>query len=292
MSAKEQILNEIKTFDGQAGLYYRNLKTKESWGYREKEPYLAASIVKLPLAAAILLWLSKGQTSFLDPVTIREEQKIPGCGAVQFLNGDVTLTVGELCKLMLAISDSCATNALFRHYGAEKIREAFLELGLAGTRFCREYWDEALERQGINNYFVPEEMGSLLKRIYDGTLINREASWWLEHMLRGQQINHKLGGFLPMDFPIAHKTGDEEDKAHDVGIVFAKSPFIVCYGFVGPHMQRYEDFIRRSTRLLAEENGGTETPVSEDEERAGEARKGAARLESAQKARAAEKASV
>ena len=258
MSAKEQILNEIKTFDGQAGLYYRNLKTKESWGYREKEPYLAASIVKLPLAAAILLWLSKGQTSFLDLVTIREEQKIPGCGAVQFLNGDVTLTVGELCKLMIVISDSCATNALFRHYGAAAIHDAFLELGLIGTQFNREYWDEEREKRGINNYFVPEEMGRLLQRMYDRTLVDEESSAWLESILRQQQINHKLGGKLPMDFPMAHKTGDEEDKAHDVGIVFTKSPFIACFAYVGPDMQVYEDFIRRAARMLADENGGVE----------------------------------
>ena len=245
MSAKKRILEEIKTFPGQSGIYYQNLETGETWGYGEKASYLAASIVKLPLMAAILL-------------TIREDQKIPGCGAVQFLNGDVTLTVGELCKLMIVISDSCATNALFRHYGAEAIRQAFLELGLTGTQFNREYWDEEREKQGINNYFVPEEMGGLLRRMYDRTLVDRESSDWLEDILRQQQINHKLGGKLPMDFPMAHKTGDEEDKAHDVGIVFTKSPFIACFAYVGPHMQDYEDFIRRAARMLADENGGVD----------------------------------
>ena len=244
MSAKECILEEIKTFPGQSGIYYQNLETGETWGYGEKDHYLAASIVKLPLMAAILLWKSRGETSFDDTVTIRENQKIPGCGAVQFLNGDVTLTVGELCKLMIVISDSCATNALFRHYGAAAIHDAFLELGLIGTQFNREYWDE--------------EMGRLLQRMYDRTLVDEESSAWLESILRQQQINHKLGGKLPMDFPMAHKTGDEEDKAHDVGIVFTKSPFIACFAYVGPDMQVYEDFIRRAARMLADENGGVE----------------------------------
>ena len=255
MSAKERILEEIRNFRGQAGMYYYNLATSETWGYREKEPYLAASIVKLPLAAAILMWRARGETSFDDTVTIREEQKIPGCGAVQHLDGDVSLTVRELCKLMITISDSCATNALFRHYGEEMIRKGFLELGLTGTQFNREYWDEEKENRGINNYFVPEEMGMLLKKMHDRTLVDAEASQLLEQLLRQQQINHKIGGFLPMDFPLAHKTGDEEDKAHDVGIVYAKQPFIVCFAYVGPDMYVYEDFIRRSSRLLAEENG-------------------------------------
>lgn len=258
MGAKEQILEEIQRFEGQAGIYYQNLGTGETWGFREKEPYLAASVVKLPLMAAILLWKSRGLTSFDDTVTIRDDQKIPGCGATQFLNGDVTLTVGELSKLMITISDSCATNALLRHYGVQAAHEAFLELGLIGTQFNREYWDAEKENRGINNYFVPEEIGGLLKKMYDRTLVDKESSEWLEDILRQQQINHKMGGFLPMDFPMAHKTGDESDKAHDVGIVFTKTPFIACFAFVGPNMQKYEDFIRRSTRLLAEENGGVE----------------------------------
>ncbi|MCI6012908.1 MAG: class A beta-lactamase-related serine hydrolase, partial [Firmicutes bacterium] len=118
------------------------------------------------------------------------------------------------------------------------------------------------ENRGINNYFVPEEIGMLLKKMYDRTLIDRESSEWLENILRQQQINHKMGGFLPMDFPMAHKTGDEEDKAHDVGIVFAEKPFILCYAYVGGKMQVYEDFIRRTTRTLAEDNGSIEAVMS------------------------------
>ena len=140
--------------------------------------------------------------------------------------------------------------------------EKFLELGLIGTQFNREYWDLERENRGINNYFVPEEMGILLKKMYDRTLIDAESSQWLENILRQQQINHKMGGFLPMDFPMAHKTGDEEDKAHDVGIVFAEKPFILCYAYIGNNMQVYEDFIRRTTRTLAEDAGSIEAVMA------------------------------
>ena len=60
MGAKETILEEIRRFPGQAGIYYHSLVSGETWGYRDTEPYLAASIVKLPLMAAILLWKSRG----------------------------------------------------------------------------------------------------------------------------------------------------------------------------------------------------------------------------------------
>ena len=41
------------------------------------------------------------------------------------------------------------------------------------------------------------------------------ASKELERILLQQQVNHKMGGRLPLGFPIAHKTGEEEDKTHD-----------------------------------------------------------------------------
>ena len=63
MSRKTEIIEEIKKIEsenqGRGGIYYYNLVTGETWGYREKEPYLAASIVKLPLMAAILLMKSR-----------------------------------------------------------------------------------------------------------------------------------------------------------------------------------------------------------------------------------------
>ena len=37
---KEQILNELSQMEGKVGFYYHNLVTGETYGYREKEPFL------------------------------------------------------------------------------------------------------------------------------------------------------------------------------------------------------------------------------------------------------------
>ncbi|MCI8610171.1 MAG: serine hydrolase [Firmicutes bacterium] len=254
----KEIVEELKAMDGQAGFYYKSLVTGETAEFRADEQFLPASIVKLPLMAAILLLRSQGKTNFRDLVTMKEEEKIPGCGAIQHITGDVTLDVETMSKLMITISDSAATNALLRYYTTPVIRECFLQLGMEGTQFNRCYWDAEKEAKGINNYFVPREIGQLLEQMHYRTLVDEESSVWLETIMRQQQINHKMGGQLPMDFPMAHKTGDEEDKAHDVGIVYAERPFIVCYAYVGPDMRSYEDFIRRTTRKLVLANGTIE----------------------------------
>ena len=82
---------------------------------------------------------------------------LPGCGVVQHMTGDengsVTLDITTLYKFMIVISDTTATNALYKHYGNDKVIAALKELGLKGTQFNRAFYDSVREEQGIQNYF-------------------------------------------------------------------------------------------------------------------------------------------
>lgn len=254
---RENILAGLRAMDGKAGFYFKNLVTGESFGYNEKEQFLPASIVKVPLLAAILLMRERGETSFDETITVRADEKLPGCGAIQHMTGDkdgsVTLDIATLYKLMIVISDTTATNALYKHYGNDKIIGLLKELGLKGTQFNRAFYDSVREEKGIQNYFVPEEIGILLEKMYRKTLISPQASETMQNILLMQQVNHKMGGKLPIGFPIAHKTGEEEDKTHDVGIVFGKEPFVACFASYQSDIPRFEQFIRDTTYEIAKD---------------------------------------
>ncbi len=254
---RENILAGLRAMDGKAGFYFKNLVTGESFGYNEKEQFLPASIVKVPLLAAILLMRERGETSFDETITVRADEKLPGCGAIQHMTGDkdgsVTLDIATLYKLMIVISDTTATNALYKHYGNDKIIGLLKELGLKGTQFNRAFYDSVREEKGIQNYFVPEEIGILLEKMYRKTLISPRASETMQNILLMQQVNHKMGGKLPIGFPIAHKTGEEEDKTHDVGIVFGKEPFVACFASYQSDIPRFEQFIRDTTYEIAKD---------------------------------------
>ncbi len=253
MMLKERILDELKEMHGKAGFYYKNLETGETWGYNEKEVFSAASVTKLPLMVLILQEIHEGKRSFRDMVTITDAQKVPGCGTVQHMTGSVTLDVETLGKMMISVSDNTATNALFRYMGgAAAINPAFDAKGWNGTRFFREYYAE-----GPDNCIVLEEIGDLLEKMYRRSLVSEEMDAWLEDILSQQQVEHKMCGLLPPDVTVAHKTGDTSTIANDVGIVFARKPFVACFAFNGENkaMHAYEQFIRKTTLALAEENG-------------------------------------
>ena len=247
---RDNILEELAAMEGRVGFYFKNLVTGENLGYNQREQFLPASIVKLPLLAAMFLMRERGETDFREKITIKRDEKLPGCGVVSHMtgdeNGDVTLDIETLYKFMIVISDTTATNALYKHYGNDAVISALKELGLEGTQFNRAFYHSIREAKGIQNYFVPEEIGELLEKMYDRRLVSEKVSEEIEKILLQQQVNHKMGGMLPIGFPIAHKTGEEEDKSHDVGIVYVKEPFIACFASYKTDIPAFEDFIRRT----------------------------------------------
>ena len=254
---RDNILEELAAMEGRVGFYFKNLVTGENLGYNQREQFLSASIVKLPLLAAMFLMRERGETDFREKITIKRDEKLPGCGVVSYMtgdeNGDVTLDIETLYKFMIVISDTTATNALYEHYGNDAVISALKELGLEGTQFNRAFYDSIREEKGIQNYFVPEEIGELLEKMYDRRLVSEKVSEEIEKILLQQQVNHKMGGMLPIGFPIAHKTGEEEDKSHDVGIVYVKEPFIACFASYKTDIPVFEDFIRRTVYEIAKD---------------------------------------
>lgn len=250
----DKILGEISGIKGHTGFYYKNLVTGETASYNEKDEFFAASIIKLPLFMSALLLESEGEISLSDRIIIKDEQKVPGCGAVKEMTGDVEIDLASLCRLMIVISDNTATNAVFRYIGRDRVRRCFNQLGFYGTMMNRELYDYETEAKGINNFIVPEELGKALERLYRGEVISPEASEKVIDVLKRQQVEHKLRGRITDDVAIAHKTGEEEGTTHDVGIIYAGKPFVVCYTSNEVYVPQFEDFIRKTAADLYEAN--------------------------------------
>lgn len=246
----EEIRKELGGMPGKVGFYYKNLVTGETMGFNETETFRAASIFKLPLLAGMLYQKEHNGTDFNEKLRIHKNDMIPGCGAVQHMSGEPELDILTLAKLMITISDNTATNVLTGRFGIEEMKAVFDRLGMKKTRLNRLLYDFESENKGIQNWFTPEEIGELLEKMYRRELVSVEASEFLEEILLQQQINHKIPSRLPYDFKVAHKTGEEEETTHDVGIVYSREPFVVCFASNKTDVPRFEDFIRNTTYRL------------------------------------------
>ncbi len=234
-----------KGISGHLGFYYKELDSGMEFGVNETEEFLAASVIKLPIFLYTLMECEKGNASRNQILTVTPEEKVPGCGAVKFFTGNAAADISTLCKLMICISDNTATNALIRLFGIDEINKGFRNMGLEKTTLRRFLFDSEASSKGIENTICLKEMGMLLEKLYCGEFINEKVSKEAIDVLSLQQINHKMGGKLK-GVTMAHKTGEDYMLSNDVGIVFSKSPFIICFAGHDTDVYEWEDFIRQS----------------------------------------------
>lgn len=246
------IEEEMKTIPGHLGFYYKNLVTGLEFGVNEKDAYLAASVIKFPLLLHVLTRAEQGTLSLSDRLTVEDWEKMPSCGGLNQFTGPVEADILTLCRLMIVLSDNTATNKLFRFCGLENCNEAFRAMGLEKTVVRRLLFDAEASARGLQNTICPREMGMLLEQLYHRDFVSPEISRQAMEILLKQQIDHKLDGKLCGEYPIAHKTGEDDQLSNDVGIVFAPQPFVICFTGHDTDVYRWEDLMRRAAYDLCQ----------------------------------------
>lgn len=248
----EQIRLEMDRLPGHTGLYYRNLVTGFTWSVRGDECFGAASVIKLPLMLHVLKGWAAGEIDLQEKLRITQADKMPSCGALTLFTGDVEVDIHTLLRLMICLSDNTATNKLIRYCTLEGAEAGFRAMGLEKTVLRRLLFDAEASARGIQNSICPQEMGMLLEQLYRGEFVSPQVSGEAISILKRQQINHKMNGALCGAATLAHKTGEDDQLSNDVGIVYSKEPFIVCWAGHDTDVYPWEDLIRRGTAALHE----------------------------------------
>ncbi len=241
----DQINRLLETVPGTFGVYYKNLVTDERLAINADQSFLAASVIKLPVLMAVMQEIHEGRRHPLDTLRVFRDDKVPSCGALYYMSDPQEVTLRDLYTLMIILSDNTAANRIMRLVGIEQINEVIEMAGLHHTRLNRMLFDAEAQRQGKENTFSPADAGLLLERIYQGTFVSPEMSREAKEILLLQQLKNKLRAMIPRSVPIAHKTGEDSHITHDVGIIYADQPFVLCLASNDTDVILAEEAIRR-----------------------------------------------
>lgn len=225
-----EIRKTILAFDGEAGIYIKDMKTGVSVGLNEDKYFPSASIVKIPIMVCVFQAVEDGNLKFDQQLILKRTYKAKGAGKLKYFHAGRKFSVSELVELMITESDNTATNMLADALGFNYINwllEKKYKLDI--TRMHRNVMDLKLRRRGIENYTTAKEIGLILEKIYRGKIVSKDASKEMLNILLKQTVNDRIPRYLPQEFSVAHKTGLLRGICHDAGIVFAdKTDFVVC----------------------------------------------------------------
>jgi beta-lactamase class A len=178
-----------------------------------------ASIVKVPIMAAVFARYARGTLRPDDPVTVDARNQTATSGPAPFITGYRT-TVQELVDYMIAHSDNVATNQLIDLLGREQVTTLMRGLGMPSFVLGRKLsGSEPLiddPEQVGRNRLTAQEIGTLLLAIARDLVPG--AAEQRRILSTCVDAGKLVAGLRPGD-RFAHKTGETSTVSHDAGIL-------------------------------------------------------------------------
>jgi len=205
-----------------------DLDTGYQTGFNAGMSMPAASTIKVPVMVEVFEQLEAGRFDLQRRVRLEAADKDYGSGDLCDAPAGTAYAVSDLLEKMIDISDNTATNMLIRLVGRKNINKRMRELGLERTHLAGDVRTDSWSiRQTLRT--SPADLVRLLTLMAKRELVDEWSSNEMIDILKADQINTLLPEPLPVDVPVAHKTGSLDDTLNDAGIVFAgDAPYVIA----------------------------------------------------------------
>ncbi|MEI2731259.1 MAG: serine hydrolase [Dermatophilaceae bacterium] len=185
-----------------------------AWDHDSDRVVPAASTAKVPILLAVL---ASGVP--LDRALPLTEDRVGGCGPLHLLPSVRSLTVLELARLMIALSDNDAANALLDAVGFEAVATVLAAAGAGHTVVRRRFMDLAAARADRDNLTTAADLTRVLVALRGGRLLDAAMTQLAVDILQEQQFADGLPAYLPSRVRVGSKVGVRPGLRHDMALV-------------------------------------------------------------------------
>ena len=233
----ERVKARIGTFPGKVTLAAKNLDTGATYSIRAEDPVRTASTIKLPIMIECFAEAAEGKLKMTEPITLTSAEKVSGSGLLQDLSEGDQLPMRDVIDLMIVVSDNTATNLVLNRIGGNAVNLRMARLGLMQTRVMRKIRGDGTNLKAPSGWTdegakpenqkwgtgrsSPQDMLTLLEKLYRGELVSKTASDEMLQILKRQRDHDCIGRDMK-DVTIASKSGSLDHLRSDVGIVYSK----------------------------------------------------------------------
>ena len=214
----------VKNFQGEVGIYVKNLRNGTIASVRADELFPTASIVKIPILVGIADKLEKHELDYHQKLTYTDDLLYEGEDILGSFKTKEKIELSKLIMLMLTTSDNTASLWLQAQAGGgARINSILADLGFSVTR-VNSRTDGRKDAQATYGWgqTSPREIATILECIATGKLLTPASS---ERMLRCLGRNYwdeEALGQLPPDVFVASKSGAVNQSRSEV--LYVKAP--------------------------------------------------------------------
>jgi beta-lactamase class A len=232
------VKREIASFPGTVTLAAKNLTTGTTYALGAEQPTRTASTVKLAITVECFYEAAEGKLKWTEPIKLTEDEKVSGSGILQDLSPGDELPIRDMVDVMIVLSDNTATNLILNRITGNAVNARMAQLGFQQIRVMRKIlgdgndlkpYPSGITEEGAKQEnkkwgigrSSPQEMLMLLQKLYNGELVNKQASDEMLAILKRQRDHNGIGRDMK-DVTIASKSGALDHLRSDVGIVYSK----------------------------------------------------------------------
>lgn len=194
-----------------------------AWAHDADRVTRSASTIKVPILLAALRQVEAGRLGLRDDVAIAAfEERVGGSGALSLLPSVTSLPLLDALRLMIALSDNDATNAVLDHarlLESGEVDRLLAEVPTRHTRLRRRMMDPAAAAAGRENETCPQDLVDLLVALREGRLLGPEQTTTALTILRQQQLVAGLPAYVPANVLVGSKTGDLPGLRADLALM-------------------------------------------------------------------------
>ncbi len=219
-------------FNGDMGIYVKDLRTGKTATLNADTIFPTASIVKVPILLGITDKLEKRELAYDSILIYKDSLYYPGSDILGSFKDGERITLKKVIMLMLTTSDNTASLWLQKIAGTgARINELLTGLGLRDTRVnSRTPGREANREQYGWGQTTPKEMGTLFEKIYRNEVFSPTAC---ERMMRCLGRNYwdedEAISVIPPTIEVFSKNGCVNASRSEAMIVNApNNPYVFC----------------------------------------------------------------
>ena len=222
----------ISDFNGDIGIYVKNLRTGKTASINADTIFPTASIVKVPILLGVMDKINKVELKYDSTLTYKDSLLYEGEDILGSFKNDEKILLKKMLLLMLSTSDNTASLWLQNIAGTgTRINEILDSLGLKSTRVnSRTPGREDNRTQYGWGQTTPAEMGTIFEKIYRNEIFSATAC---ERMMRCLGRNYwdedEAISQIPPTIEVFSKNGCVNASRSEVLLVNAPhNPYIFC----------------------------------------------------------------